>query len=104
MAGRAAPFARDEVDHDVLQGRDPVADLADYADVQDDVGLIAMTTHGRRSRAWLVHPSTSLDLARHAPVPVLIVHPAVVGRPSETTPRWLSVDGAYGRQAGTRRG
>lgn len=76
VAGRAAPFAHDEVDYDVLHGHVAATDLAAYAARHDDVGLIAVTTHGRRGRARLVHPSASFDLARHAPVPVLILHPA----------------------------
>lgn len=76
VAGRAAPFARDEVDYDVLHGHAPAVDLAKYARHHDDIGLIAVGTHGRRGPARLVHPSTSFDLVHHAPVPVLVVHPA----------------------------
>ena len=62
-------------DYDVLHSRRPGRELADHARRDGSVGMVALATHGRAPAQRLLHPSVALDVARHAPVPVLLVHP-----------------------------
>jgi nucleotide-binding universal stress UspA family protein len=61
-------------DYDVLHGRHPARDLADYVARHDDIGMVALATRGLSGRARLFHGSTAFDLAHRASAPVLILH------------------------------
>jgi nucleotide-binding universal stress UspA family protein len=63
-----------KIDFDVLHGRSPARELAQYADRQDDVGMLALATRGLGATQRVLHHSTTFDVARHAPVPVLALH------------------------------
>ncbi len=62
------------IDFDVLHGGHPARQLIDDARRRSDVGMVAMATRGLDAPHRLLDHSTTFDVARHAPVPVLAVH------------------------------
>lgn len=70
------------VDAKVLEGREVVDELAQYAD-QIDTDLIVMTSHGYSgvSRVWL--GSVADEMIRHTQLPLLLVHPQAGKRITE---------------------
>jgi nucleotide-binding universal stress UspA family protein len=74
IATKIGPINGEEVDYDVLHGRDPARDIADYVGSEDDVGMVALATRGLSGSARIVHGSTAFELAHRATVPVLILH------------------------------
>lgn len=62
------------IDFDVLHGGHPARQLVDDARRRSDVGMIALATRGLDARQRLLDHSTTFEVARHAPVPVLAVH------------------------------
>jgi nucleotide-binding universal stress UspA family protein len=62
------------IERDVLHGRNPAHDLVDYADRQDDLGMLALATRGLGAGRRVLHHSTTFDVAHRAPVPVLALH------------------------------
>ena len=61
-------------DFDVLHGEVESA-ISRYVEQTADVGMIAMATRGIPAGARLTMGSTALTVLRHAPVPMLILHP-----------------------------
>jgi nucleotide-binding universal stress UspA family protein len=67
-------IAPGSVDYDVLHGRHPARDLAEYVAAQRDVAMVAMATRGLSGTDRLLHGGTAFELAHRAVVPVLILH------------------------------
>jgi nucleotide-binding universal stress UspA family protein len=74
LSRKVAGLDRSTLDYDVLHGGHPARDLAQYTALHDEVGLIAMATRGLDARQRLLHHSTTFDVARHAHVPVVVLH------------------------------
>jgi nucleotide-binding universal stress UspA family protein len=62
------------IDFEVLQGRHPAHELADYLASYPEIGLVTMATRGLRGVDRLRRGSTAFELARHAVVPVAVGH------------------------------
>jgi nucleotide-binding universal stress UspA family protein len=61
-------------DYDVLHGKHPARDIADYVGAQRDVGMVGLATRGLAGSARVLQGSTAFDLAHRASVPVLVLH------------------------------
>lgn len=64
----------DRIDYDTLYGNADDA-LTDYLERSGDVAMLALATRGVPSGARLSVPSTAMRVLRHAPVPMLMLHP-----------------------------
>ncbi len=74
-AGKVPTIERCAVDYDVLHGKHPARDLADYVATYPEIGMVAVATRGLSGGARLRHGSTSLELAHRVGIPVVILHP-----------------------------
>jgi nucleotide-binding universal stress UspA family protein len=64
----------ERIDYDTLYGNADDA-LVDYLGRSGDVAMLALATRGVPSGARLSVPSTAMRVLRHAPVPMLMLHP-----------------------------
>ena len=67
---------RHAADYDVLHGKHPAHDVADYVAAYPEIGMLAVATRGVTGGARLRHGSTSFELAHRAGIPVVILHHA----------------------------
>ena len=75
-ARKVGTIERRAVDYDVLHGKHPAHDVADYVAAYPEIGMLAVATRGLTGGARLRHGSTSFELAHRAGIPVVILHHA----------------------------
>lgn len=64
----------ENVDYDVLHGRDAARALAEYVSHRPEIGIVALATRGLTGSARLRHGSTAFEVVQHSGVPVLVLH------------------------------
>lgn len=76
LAGEVESITGAEANYDVLHGRDPATEIADYAR-RYNASMVAMATHGRSGMSRLAFGSVAMGVVRQAECPVLLHRPAV---------------------------
>jgi nucleotide-binding universal stress UspA family protein len=80
-----------EIDYDVLHGHNVGRAIVDHIDLHNEIVLVAMATRGLPVPGRLFYPSTTFSVLRHAPTPVVVLHP--VPSVVEDAPRSMVVVG-----------